>query len=218
MDNSNPLIHVPHKPFFGFWRFLDRNFDGPIHNQQRRLCIWKVLRNEVCRSTAKPKTKTKGKRAYSADARQKLQERMASVRQPRPPEQRRLLNGLWWSGLRLGEAFSLSWDDEAPITVDVAGQGGTMRIPAKLQKSKKDGIEPIVPEFVRFLHPMPKALTLLLTLRGFQVTPRIVRSRKLLTLTELSNEPVGTRTRDLRIKSPLLYRLSYRLFCSHGAA
>jgi hypothetical protein len=26
-----------------------------------------------------------------------------------------------------------------------------------------------------------------------------------------SNEPVGTRTRDLRIKSPLLYRLSYRL-------
>ena len=26
-----------------------------------------------------------------------------------------------------------------------------------------------------------------------------------------NNEPVGARTRDLRIKSPLLYRLSYRL-------
>ena len=32
-----------------------------------------------------------------------------------------------------------------------------MRIPADLQKSRKDGIEPITPEFVRFLLETPKA-------------------------------------------------------------
>ncbi len=41
---------------------------------------------------------------------------------------------------------------------------------------------------------------------------RDYRRRPLIaSLYESTSEPVGTRTRDLRIKSPLLYRLSYRL-------
>ena len=37
------------------------------------------------------------------------------------------------------------------------------------------------------------------------------RFRKALLFQELKNEIVGARTRDLRIKSPLLYQLSYDL-------
>ncbi len=32
-----------------------------------------------------------------------------------------------------------------------------------------------------------------------------------MTSKELKNDPVGARTRDLRIKSPLLYQLSYEV-------
>ncbi|MGI8980019.1 MAG: tyrosine-type recombinase/integrase [Pirellulaceae bacterium] len=128
----------------------------PITGEEFDRLLSKVEAGIIAEATTKPKTKTLRKRTYSVDARKRLQERMAKRAAAEAPEYRRMLNGLWWSGLRLGEALNLSWYDEALITVDLEGQGGTMRIPAKMQKSRKDGIEPITPEFVRFLLTTPK--------------------------------------------------------------
>ena len=41
---------------------------------------------------------------------------------------RRLLRGLWLSGLRLGEALQLSWDADAPIAVHLGGKYPALRI------------------------------------------------------------------------------------------
>ena len=56
------------------------------------------------------------------------------------------------------------------------------------------------------------------TLRdGFRAFLQLLGDRGALPTSELiawpvyANEPAGTRTQDLRIKSPLLYQLSYRL-------
>ncbi|MCO6044702.1 tyrosine-type recombinase/integrase [Aeoliella sp. ICT_H6.2] len=62
------------------------------------------------------------------------------------------LKGLWCSGLRLGESLALRWDD-APgaIVVDYSRQHPLFRIPAEAQKSGKDQMLPMVPEFARLL-------------------------------------------------------------------
>src|SRR5690606_24976349 len=43
--------------------------------------------------------------------------KVADVRKLEAEKWKRLLRGLWLSGLRLGEALALSWDADAPITV-----------------------------------------------------------------------------------------------------
>ncbi|MBA4106846.1 MAG: hypothetical protein C0485_13930 [Pirellula sp.] len=67
-----------------------------------------------------------------------------------------MLRGLWWSGLRLGEALQLSWEADAPITVHLDGKYPKLRIWAPAQKSKRDGLLPIAPEFAEFLLATPE--------------------------------------------------------------
>ncbi|WP_425397491.1 tyrosine-type recombinase/integrase [Aeoliella sp.] len=66
------------------------------------------------------------------------------------------LKGLWCSGLRLSESLKLRWDD-APgaLVVDFSGKHALLRIPGESQKSGKDQVLPIVPEFVRLLETVP---------------------------------------------------------------
>lgn len=68
---------------------------------------------------------------------------------------RRLLAGLWWSGLRLDEALHLYWDfapsDPRAIVIVSDGQHPMLLIPGQAQKSGKDQLYPIAPEFWRFL-------------------------------------------------------------------
>ncbi|WP_425397472.1 tyrosine-type recombinase/integrase [Aeoliella sp.] len=66
------------------------------------------------------------------------------------------LKGLWCSGLRLSEALALRWDD-APgaIVVDRSGNHPLLRIPAEAQKSGKDQMLPMVPEFAKLLDTVP---------------------------------------------------------------
>lgn len=67
---------------------------------------------------------------------------------------RRLLIGLWLSGLRLGEALRLSWDS-GPVQIDLAaehpcivwGEGG--------QKNQQHGRTVIAPDFARWLSRVP---------------------------------------------------------------
>lgn len=63
------------------------------------------------------------------------------------------LKGLWWSGLRLGEALTLSWDCSSPdIRVDMERFTHPMLIiPGDREKGGKDRIYPVAPEFAELL-------------------------------------------------------------------
>lgn len=73
------------------------------------------------------------------------------------PAWRRYLRGLWFSGLRAGEAVGLSWDDEAKIRVDLSGRRPMLQIPADQEKGRKDRILPITPDFAELLEATPEA-------------------------------------------------------------
>lgn len=68
----------------------------------------------------------------------------------------RFLQGLWESGLRLGEALALSWDADAGISVDLSGRYPRIRIRGDSQKSGQDEVLPITPEFARLLQETPE--------------------------------------------------------------
>lgn len=69
---------------------------------------------------------------------------------------RHLLHGLWLSGLRLGEALRLSWDDRQFICVDFTGRRPMFLIRAEGQKNGNDEILPMAPEFAEFLMTTPE--------------------------------------------------------------
>ena len=68
-----------------------------------------------------------------------------------------LLSGLWLSGLRLGEALSLTWDQWADgIRVDLSGQYAKLLIPAEGEKGGRDRVYPVTPDFAEFLQSVPE--------------------------------------------------------------
>lgn len=69
---------------------------------------------------------------------------------------RRYLRGLWWSGLRLGESLDLYWDRPDKIQVDLSARWPALMIPGALQKSGKDELYPLAPEFGKMLMACPK--------------------------------------------------------------
>lgn len=71
------------------------------------------------------------------------------------------LQGLWFSGLRLSEALKLYWDrEDCPdiecLEVDLSGRRPMLRIPAALDKGKRDRLLPITPDFAAFLAETPQ--------------------------------------------------------------
>ena len=70
---------------------------------------------------------------------------------------RRLLRGIWDSGLRLSEAMALTWDQGSGLWIDLTGKYPKLVIPASQQKSGKDEIVPITKEFYEFLLETPEA-------------------------------------------------------------
>jgi|GEM_PF-487483 integrase len=70
---------------------------------------------------------------------------------------RRLLRGLWWSGLRLGEALQLYWDRPDRLCVDLSGRRPMLRILGEFEKGNRDRLLPIAPEFAEFLLATPEA-------------------------------------------------------------
>lgn len=82
-----------------------------------------------------------------------------------------LLRGLWLSGLRLGEALSLTWDQWADgIRVDLSGKYAKLLIAAEDEKGGKDRVYPITPDFAEFLQAVPKD-----SRKGFVFNPILYR-------------------------------------------
>jgi integrase len=73
------------------------------------------------------------------------------VGEPSAASWKRLLTGLWWSGLRLSEALNLYWDRRDRLFVDLAHKRPLLRIPAELEKGNQDRLLPVAPEFAAFL-------------------------------------------------------------------
>lgn len=67
------------------------------------------------------------------------------------------LTGLWLSGLRLEESLALSWDPDAPFAIDLSGRRPRFRIAADAQKSGKDQLLPMPPDFAEFILKTPEA-------------------------------------------------------------
>src|SRR5262249_19825978 len=76
-------------------------------------------------------------------------------RKREPEKWKQLLRGLWHSGLRLGEALEVSWNDDARLSVDTTGKYVALRIHADGEKGHTDRLLPIAPEFEEFLLAVP---------------------------------------------------------------
>ena len=73
------------------------------------------------------------------------------VGRDRAPEWRRLLEGLWLTGLRLGEAIALHWTDDTAIRLDLTGAEFPMfRIQAAAEKGRKFRLLPMTQEAAAF--------------------------------------------------------------------
>ncbi len=79
------------------------------------------------------------------------------VRPDDAPAWTRYLTGLWLSGLRLEESTVLSWDIDAPFSVDLTGRRPAFRIYAEAQKAKRDEMLPMTPDFAEWLLQTPEA-------------------------------------------------------------
>lgn len=68
-----------------------------------------------------------------------------------------LLKGLWWSGLRLGEALALRWKPGmGGMHIDFSHGQPMFRIPASAQKNHEEDILPMAPEFQDMLLIAPE--------------------------------------------------------------
>lgn len=72
---------------------------------------------------------------------------------------RRLLIGLWLSGLRIGEAIDLSWDDQSRIWIDTtSGRYPLLGIAEEAEKGFQNRLLPLTPDFCRWVLHTPAEL------------------------------------------------------------
>lgn len=69
----------------------------------------------------------------------------------------RSLNGLWLSGLRIGEAVDLTWDEPDRMRVDLTRPHPMLAIRAEQEKGFEDRLLPLAPEFGQWLLDTPKS-------------------------------------------------------------
>jgi integrase len=92
--------------------------------------------------------------------REEVERMLAAAKRIRPKdyrEWRRLIIGLYLTGLRLGEALELAWDRSAGnIWLDFTGPRPVMRFLAEAQKSKSDDVVPLTPDFAKWISRVPE--------------------------------------------------------------
>jgi integrase len=95
-------------------------------------------------------------RAIVAEEYERMVQACETVRPHDAEAWKRYLNGLWLSGLRLEESLALSWDESAHFAVDLGGKHPRFRIAADAQKSGRDQLLPMTPDFAEWLLKTPK--------------------------------------------------------------
>lgn len=129
----------------------------PITTEEFERMLGKIaagLQLAVKERRGKPveRKRKRSEEAIAGDQKRKDEHAAAAV-----PSWHRLLQGLWLSGLRLGEALNLSWDDETKILVDFTGRRPMFLILAELEKGGQDRILPMTPDFAEFLQATPES-------------------------------------------------------------
>jgi integrase len=99
---------------------------------------------------AKGRTLMRG-RPITAEELERMLAKVSAVRPHDAETWSFYLRGLWLSGLRLEESTVLSWDDDAPIAVDLSGRHPRLRIYAEAEKGHQDRLLPMTPDFAEFL-------------------------------------------------------------------
>jgi integrase len=61
------------------------------------------------------------------------------------------------SGLRLEESLALSWDQDAPFYADLSSKRPAFRIYSEAQKSGRDEVLPMTPDFAQWLMQTPES-------------------------------------------------------------
>jgi integrase len=85
---------------------------------------------------------------------EELERMIAACDKVRPKDAqlwKQYLYGLWYSGLRLRESLLLSWDTDTGLSIDLTGKRPVLRIYAENQKSRRDEILPLCPDFCQWL-------------------------------------------------------------------
>ncbi|MEZ6049172.1 MAG: site-specific integrase [Planctomycetaceae bacterium] len=94
-----------------------------------------------------------------------------------------LLRGLWHSGLRLGEAMNLTWNDQSKIWISFSHRNLMLMIPAEMEKGNQDRQLPVTPDFAELLNSVSSRDRI-----GFVFNPRSLRSDH---STRLTHDQVG---------------------------
>lgn len=105
---------------------------------------------------AKVYRKSKGRAPTEEEFKRYLEAVPTVVGTERAESWQHLINGLWWGGLRLGEALELWWDRDDKLRIDLTGDRPVLHIPAELEKGHQDRLLPIAPEFAEFLLQTPQ--------------------------------------------------------------
>ncbi|MBX3436536.1 MAG: site-specific integrase [Planctomycetaceae bacterium] len=103
------------------------------------------------------RTPMKGRPITTEEFERMLAKTVGVVGENRAAAWKHLLRGLWWSGLRIGEACKLTWDHGGGLSVDLSGDHPMLRIDADHEKGNRDRFLPIAPEFAEMLMMTPEA-------------------------------------------------------------
>lgn len=110
----------------------------------------KVPPKIVLPKTGRTKSRMKG-RPISEEEFKRMLEACDTVRPQDADDWKHYLNGLWLSGLRVGESLILSWEDDADFAVDLYGRRPRFRIQSEGQKARRDELLPMTPDFAQWL-------------------------------------------------------------------
>ncbi|MCG6157115.1 tyrosine-type recombinase/integrase [Rubinisphaera margarita] len=117
---------------------------------------WAVEQKLIPRAPKMRAPKNTGKmkgRKITAEEFDRMIESVSKMPVRNPAEWEFLLRGLWWSGLRLGEALNLHWTDPNNICVDLENE--LLIIQAHAHKKQEYSETPMAPEFVDMLKAVP---------------------------------------------------------------
>ena len=127
-----------------------RNLKKLLRRAERLGMIPKAPHVQMPKGASTPKAKG---RAITAEELDRMLVKTADVVGTKAASSfQQLLRGLFFGGLRLSEALTLSWDQNTGlITVDLYRRRPMFLIPAETDKSGKERLTPIAPEFVEML-------------------------------------------------------------------